>query len=310
MLKYLIILLDDTSVSFCHYDNPYKESNLISINTLKAAIRFAMEENLMTLFVYPKYNLPKEYLEIIDTIDSEGIVPIEQNETGNTVVWENWTLIDFNTTPKKTYILRTNKSELFLNYEQLFKLFPRISRLNIILTDIDSFEEKDFEEYKTILDKLQLGLLESKCYSSTQINILTDRMMLSSHNHCNAGVESITIAPNGKFYICPSFYYYNKDDSSGDLSSGLEIKNAQLYDLEHAPLCRKCDALHCKRCVWLNKTTTGEVNIPSHEQCVLAHLEREASRSLLSKLKSNGFGKDYNDIERLDYLDPFEHNKR
>ena len=46
MTQYIIILLDDTSVSFCHYGNGKKERNLMSLETLKAAIIYAMKENL------------------------------------------------------------------------------------------------------------------------------------------------------------------------------------------------------------------------------------------------------------------------
>lgn len=51
---------------------------------------------------------------------------------------------------------------------------------------------------------------------------------------------------------------------------------------------RICDAWHCKRCVWQNKKTTLEVNTPSREQCVLSHIERNATRSLLAKIREIG----------------------
>ena len=35
MLKYLVILLDDTSTSYCHYDVEDREKNLIPLNVLK-----------------------------------------------------------------------------------------------------------------------------------------------------------------------------------------------------------------------------------------------------------------------------------
>ena len=52
MLQYLIILLDDTSTSFCHYKNPPKDLQLMPIETLKLGIRFGMIENLMIQFAY------------------------------------------------------------------------------------------------------------------------------------------------------------------------------------------------------------------------------------------------------------------
>ena len=69
MLQYLVILLDDTSVAYCHANNPLKERNLIPLDTLKKAILFGMKENLMIQYVYPDYELPEEYNEVIESID-------------------------------------------------------------------------------------------------------------------------------------------------------------------------------------------------------------------------------------------------
>lgn len=59
MIQYLVILLDDTSVSFCHYQTDKKERNLMPFETLKAGIVYAMKENLNIQFVYPNYSLPR-----------------------------------------------------------------------------------------------------------------------------------------------------------------------------------------------------------------------------------------------------------
>ena len=75
MLQYLIILLDDTSVSYCHYKNPKTEKRLISLSDLKAGILFAMKQNLMIQFVYPNYEIPDEYKKEIETIDHHKIAP-------------------------------------------------------------------------------------------------------------------------------------------------------------------------------------------------------------------------------------------
>ncbi len=140
-----------------------------------------------------------------------------------------------------------------------------------------------------------------------QLNLLTDRMMLSNMNNCGAGDTTLTVAPDGKFYVCPAFYHAKDGNSVGSLDTGLDIKNPQLYRLSHAPICRHCDAWHCKRCVWLNRKTTLEVNTPSHEQCVVAHMEREASRQLLNNIrKHDAFLSQSDEIPELTYTDPFE----
>ena len=52
---------------------------------------------------------------------------------------------------------------------------------------------------------------------------------------------------------------------------------------------------------------TKEVNTPSHEQCVAAHIERNVSRQLLRIISEHGeFLSETGDIEEIDYLDPFE----
>ena len=61
MIQYIVILLDETSVSFFYFTSNKTEHKLIPLQTLKDGIRFAMKENLNIQFVYPDYELPTEY---------------------------------------------------------------------------------------------------------------------------------------------------------------------------------------------------------------------------------------------------------
>ena len=315
MLKYLVILLDDTSTSFCHYENEKNERRLIDLETLKSGILFAMKENLMIQFVYPDYDLPKEYKDVVHTIDHSKIVPAGSNEVGDVIILNGWThVIGTETLPDTSYVLRSTKVEFFDNYQKIKEFLSKSSRLNIVFTDVETFTDADFVNYKDILDSLVVDLEQMYVSGgSPQLNLLTDRMMLTTMNNCNAGWECITLAPNGKFYICPAFYQANssttiedKTISLGGLNTGLDIKNPQLYKLSHAPLCRQCDAYQCKRCIWLNRKTTLEVNTPSHEQCVMAHLERNASRNLLTNVRTHGQFMPEVEIKEISYLDPFD----
>ncbi|MCL2650108.1 MAG: CXXX repeat peptide maturase [Candidatus Azobacteroides sp.] len=306
MLQYLIILLDDTSVSYCHYENKKTARKLISIPDLEAGILFAMKENLMIQFVYPQYDLPKEYLFVIETIDHNKIMPYSgTDENADVIVLDGW-----DNFPKKTdipIILRTEKNDFFSNYKELIPLLKEVKRLNIVITNIETFKENDFTNYESALSELKNAVNEQYVNGVfPQLNILSDRIMLDKMNNCNAGVENITLAPNGKFYICPAFYLEDENDSIGDLCAGMDIKNKQLYKISYAPICRVCDAYQCKRCVWLSRKTTLEVNTPSHEQCVVSHIERNVSRELLTKLQSAEIFKDKNEIKAIDYLDPFD----
>lgn len=303
MLKYLIILLDDTAVSFCHYENRRTERRLMPLDVLKKAIFFAMKENLTIQMVYPDYDLPQEYLDAIDTIDHVDIVPAGRSGDVAVCSWENMSA--------GVVALRTTRAGLFARYGEIAEALGRNTRINVIITDVEKMTDADFATYKAVLASLAESVRQLYAEGKTpQLNILTDRMMLTAMNNCNAGDESLTLAPDGKFYVCPAFYLEADGYSVGDLENGLDVRNEQLYRLDHAPICRKCDAFHCRRCVWLNRKTTLEVNTPSHEQCVVAHLERNASRELLASIRTLRDFLPGNEIPEIDYLDPFDNNEK
>lgn len=305
MLKYLIIILDDTSVSFCHYDNNRSENRLISIENLKVGLLWAMKENLMVQFVYPNYTLSDEYISVIDSVDHIDITSDKYNR--DVVIFDGAESIsNIVDCQDGNIVLRLKKQELFDYADNIISLVKAHCSLRIIIKDITGFNEGDFQTYKSILRKIS-ETLEKVIVSGqeAQISFLTDRLQLDSMNNCNAGVESITLAPNGNFYICPAFYF-DGSTSIGNPIDGLNIPNQQLYKLEYAPICRNCDAYHCKRCVWLNQKTTFEVNTPGREQCVVSHIERNESMRLLNILKQSGKVRTAISIPEIDYLDPFD----
>lgn len=310
MVKYIVILLDDSSTSFCHYDVQTREHSLISIDNLKAGVLYAMKENLNIQFVYPNYELPDEYRKIINTIDHTDIVPAVMDKEAEVIVFDDWNCFLHSSLKfDMGYVVRSTLSDLLGHEDDLLKVLETGARLNIVIKDIEKLGANDFEAYRHFLASLTDGIKDIYAKGkSPQLNFLTDRMMLDKMNNCNAGWESITLAPDGKFYVCPAFYY-DGDYPIGSLAKGLDIKNPQLYRLDHAPICRHCDAWQCRRCIWLNKKTTLEVNTPSHEQCVMAHLERNASRDLLSKVRELGEFLPDKEIKEIDYLDPFDKRK-
>ncbi len=309
MLQYLVILLDDTGVAYCHADNPLCERNLMPIDTLRKAILFGMKENLMIQYVYPDYELSKEYNDVIESIDHVkiGREVAVYNEVPTTISAEN-------------AVLRLTIADFIAKQYDIAAVLPQVKRLNICLTDVENFKDEQAEDYKKALATLNAVLLNRyKQAKQPQVNILTDRLQLKEMHNCGAGDTNITLAPNGKFYLCPAFYYDEKmgidnrlnhvthdcSRSVGDLETGIQIPNPQLLKLNHAPLCRICDAYHCNRCIWLNQKLTWDNNTPSHQQCVIAHLERNATRDLQQQLIASGFGA-CEEIKQIDYLDPFD----
>lgn len=211
MLKYLIIYLCDTAPLFCHY-NVNTNSNLISIERLKSGILFGMKNNLNIQFFYPDYELSTEYKELIDSVDHIDVVSYwnkdqQLRENADYIIIDSWLDVTSNLQINKDYIIRTSKRDFFDNYNKLIEVLPKVHRMNVVFSDIYEFQESDFKTYSKILSEISDSLVEEyRNGKSPLTNLLTDRMMISSMNNCNAGDEVITLAPDGRFYICPAFY--------------------------------------------------------------------------------------------------------
>lgn len=315
-MKYLTILLHTKSVSYCYYPNKTDINEWIPTDILQKGILYALKNNLNIQFVYPKIEIPKEYISIINSVDSIKIFPsCFVSRENQIIVFTD--LLEFKDYPlnKGNFILHTSFQQLPAVIREIIAKEDSFNRLDLIIDDVESVLDTDLNIYSSELEKLaiHIKMLYNK-QISVHLNVLTDRLFLQNMNNCNAGVDHITLAPDGLFYICPAFYYEqikneNTNNSIGDITKDIEIKNQQLYRLDHAPICRECDAYHCKRCVWLNRKLTFEVNTPSHEQCIVAHTERNASKRLLEDINKTEALID-NTIENLDYIDPFDKFKK
>lgn len=316
MLQYLIILLDEASVPYCHSLNQNLslkgEPRLIPLDTLRDGIVFAMKENLNIQFVYPTRSLPDEFEAAIESIDHTKIKPEVLSGDADVLVLTGWETAKAEELEGTTCILHASRSEIKTHIAKVQELLSRVARLNVVLTDIEDFKDEDADAYSQLLGALSESLIEQfRQGRMVQLNLLTDRLLLTEMNNCGAGDTNVTLAPNGKFYLCPAFYHENVNQSVGDLTTGLNIKNKQLLRLDHAPICRHCDAYQCRRCIWMNGRLTLDANTPSHQQCVIAHLERNASRNLMQRLQAEDIHmRDAKPIDEINYLDPFNNYKQ
>lgn len=308
MLQYLVILLDDISVSYCHATNPLTSKNRIPYNVLHDAIFWGMRHNLMIQYVMPPYELPDEYCRLMETIDNVKIgedVEVYQGIPNNV--------------SSSTVVLSISIDDMIENAHMIGRLLKQVKRLTVNFTDIQQFRDDKINQYESALQILMDVIVsEISEGNKRELNLLTDRISLTKMSNCNAGVTNITVAPNGKFYLCPAFYYdemlkidtglnYNNpvyDRSIGNLKQGLDIKNSHLLQLKNCPLCQLCDSYQCNRCLWLNQKITQEINTPGHEQCILSHIERNVSRKLSAKMRDLGYEAPI--IPEINYLDPFD----
>lgn len=257
MLKYLIVLLDSSAPSFCHYDIGQKAESrdLMPLDILKKAIFFSMKENLNVQLVWPNYILPDEYLDLIETVDHINIVPSTLTPEADVVLVGSPTQLN-SLCPNQNIVLRCSMAEFIDKVGIVAASLDTARHISVVINDIQQLDESVLPQYESALIKIADHIASEYSENRTpSLNILTDRMFLKEMNNCNAGWEAVAIAPDGKFYACPAFYYTEHPDSAiGNIDDGLSIANPQLYRLSHAPICSHCDAWHCKRCVWLLST--------------------------------------------------------
>ena len=311
MLKYLVILLDNTSISYCHYDVNITDNQINHKQILKEGILISMKNKQKIQYILPQYDLPQNYIELMDSMFHDNIGPSGLTTQISVIVFNGLQEIDIKTLDcSKQYVIRIKINDFIDHSKTIMKLFEIGISFNIVFIDVESFSETQIQVYRKILSEL-VKCIENSIMAGNNIhtNLITDRIALDYMNNCGAGDTSITLAPDGKFYPCPAFYYDNNTYYTiGNIDMGLNIKNKNLYKLEYSPLCKRCDAYHCKRCVWLNKKLTYEINTPSRQQCVMSHLEREASKLLLEIFHKHNILLE-KEIKTINYIDPFDNYK-
>ena len=116
MLKYLIVLLDDNAVSYCHYTPKAEHSAAISPDVLKKAIFWAMRENLSMQFVYSETDVSSEIASLIDTIDHTDI-GLSDADIVVRYGWEE--VLAKNFADGCSYVIHTRLDDLLTNGESL-----------------------------------------------------------------------------------------------------------------------------------------------------------------------------------------------
>lgn len=282
--KTIVVLLSERAVPYCMYTPPMDKCDLISFDHLSRIISKTRSEGIDLQFVYPKEELPSHYQQLIDTVDHLSIVPLKAAVHGDVIVVDRWDEIERITASEAYYVLRTTLGDFYRHVIELRPLLKSANQLSIVFIDEMEFCKDDEIPYENALMKLKdLVLKEFADGHQIKLNLLTHRLFLDEMSNCDAAWKTLTLAPNGKYYVCPAFYYDDKENSCGDLNVGFDLKNPLLYNLSHAPLCKSCNAFHCQRCIFLNKKKTSEVNIPSFEQCEKTRIELKVTQEFYNK---------------------------
>ena len=328
-LQSVIIISGSDAPSFCYYNaviagltrNPHtqeiagqaRNDEVMPAKILEKSIEFCSRHQLSATILYSsafaeQHSRLADDFPHIKVVSSDTMSKCDFSTESDFVVMEDTspaTFENFNEKHKHNIILRLNLAEAKRLPLMVYRHHRLFRRLNVVFKDVPDATEDTLNRFRIDIQPLKEVMFELfRSGNLFELNMVTDRMVLSGVNSCNAGISHITIAPDGKFYICPAFYYHNEYGAVGDLETGVHIANAQLLQFEYAPLCKLCDCFQCKRCVFLNKRMTHELNTPSHQQCVLSHHERNLSGMLLQKLQNRGTLTDIKEIPPLYHLDP------
>jgi len=311
-IQSVIIVTGGDAPSFCCYETSGKPA-VMPAEILAKSIEFCKTHQLSATVVYSSEFVEQHSHLLADfphikIVSADAMSKCDFSNESDFVVMEDTVPSAFEIFNEKfryNIILRLRLAEakhlpiMAYRHHRLFK------RLSVVFKDVQDATEDALNRFRIDIQPLKEVMLELfRSENLFEWNMVTDRMVLSGVNSCSAGITHITIAPDGRFYICPAFYYHNEYGLAGDLDTGVHIANGQLLRLEYAPLCKLCDCFQCKRCVYLNKKTTHEWNTPSHQQCVLSHHERNLSGMLLQKLQSRGCLTHIKEIPPLYHLDP------
>ena len=293
--EYALIALEDGAVPFCHYENPRfavpAPSRWMDAALLKALIDHALEGGIGLTFLLGERRPPAALRRLIERVPHSLIVPWALHEVypGAMVVLEAKDCADLASLPSnwsRNIILRIGRRDLPRLAAMFDALAGKFGRLSLHLTGIEYFTADDLDLYAGELAGIAASL--KKLFADgrrLEVGVLTDRMFLKARRHCDAGEKHLTVAPDGNCHICPAFLSENAEPIGRfEPARGFVAEVPSMVAFERAPLCTRCDAWHCKRCVWLSRGLTGEYNVPSQQQCRLAHIEREASRNLLREL--------------------------
>jgi CXXX repeat peptide maturase len=304
-------MLSSESVQVCGYKKNNSKTEMIDPNILKEYLKLSKEKNYFLNFIYPSFQLENEYLKLLSSVDSQLTIPYTDQkdkynlEDGVVFVISLGQELDSNFSCVNVILLikMTQVSDLSDYVERLFK--HDITRVNLVFDLEEISIDFDFDEYKTQLNKIADILFEYiKSNRLRYFNVLTDIFLLDKMNNCNAGISNITLGPDGRFYICPAFYYSGMPIERNDFSVPAKLK--ELLDFKKALICEVCDAFHCRRCVFDNYNKTVEFNIPGEGQCIMSHVERAVSMNLQKRLRKDiNYNYFKNILTEKDYIDPF-----
>ena len=304
--RYLYIYGNNHFPSICGYSSTDSQVYIMSDQILHQAFEFCETNNYVPVFCGFR-ELPFEYYGHQIVLYSNYLSNAEKIHEN---CFTQFLIMDYEIDKRLIIPNEVNSIIIICTKSNLSGLFSKIEYLSCLKNDLNiniMFSDEDtlsttkqfIIEYDDFLKSLKELILKNWISANyININILTNELFANTNRYCGAGESSIFLSPEGNFYICSAFYHKKQGGYIGNINSGIENIYSKVCDMDKSPLCQNCKIRHCARCVFKNKTKTGEFSISPEEQCVTSYLEYKYSRELMDDL-----------IEK-NVLLPFEINKQ
>jgi len=310
-MRSLVVLLDESAPSFCYYEPRASASpRRMSRETFGRVLAFADQNALSLQLVSGRDGVDPFVADALGQRPYTRFVPLGSpgaDEDDVLVVdGTSWDAQALGSVRHRVCVLRVAEdglAELPGAWERLSK---HAYRIVLVATGLDRYDEAGLRRYEAALLDLRQRLAAKYLRGEgLELSVISDRLALRAPSDCGAGVDHLTVTPGGDLHLCPGFAM-DGAPPVGSLSGERRIENAELLLRDRAPICGACDAYQCRRCVYMNRRATLELNTPPWQVCRAAHAEREASRVMLESLHRRRCLEAIGPIPPLDYADPLD----
>jgi CXXX repeat peptide maturase len=313
-VKSIWLLLSPDAVPCCN--EPCQPANvgdeLMPLDMFAKIVQLVKTNSWFCTVLGSRSRIPKAYQKLCNEIEARIILPANYKgaifSKRTTLVFESDQMELMTSYPSVSQaILRMHREHLPHQSEKILFMLEHFSDISIRHPELLSYREQDMTTYRDQLFEVGQRLLDKKkMWLSYCVDRLTDSFKLNVANECGAGIESLAVGPTGELYLCPAAA---KDGgiSCGHILGGLKIPNRHLLTREYSVPCGKCNALHCSRCIFLNKRSTFEFCVPPKNVCRIAHLELEMQAWFAREaIKKNLWSESYNVPAPPVVYDPYE----
>lgn len=282
--KFLYILASDDAVPFCEYSSSGDRSHSISEDTLSAALDMCKKHFFSPVIVQPRLDGRVEFVGN-DSVDVTNIASVSGSDvrTGDIIVYQGGEM------PRSSEIgiLTLDRADLSKLAAWASDILPVTGRLNLFVVDKGGLTEEELSVYEEQLRRVALNLRNLIQQGlRREMNVLTDSAYLNHPEDCGAGRDSMTLAPDGRLYPCPAFYFHRPEFCLGEIREFPSHEQAISESCARckSPSCRDCTALACTRCPFGNVQHTLHLNVPTETRCFANAVEARVSKWLREQL--------------------------